>query len=567
MALDPEFTNGRPVRLRPLHVQQGPVASARPALGRRLPDPAGARPTAASCPGGSRGSGRAASRPLITDWCQQFPSHSIGDLVFGPDGALYVSAGDGASFNFADYGQDGSPINPCGDPRGGSSPTPPTAEGGALRCQDVRSAGDPTGVDGDDPARRPGHGRRAARTTRTPASADPMTRRIVAYGFRNPFRFTLRPGTDEIWAGDVGWNNWEEINRIAAPTAARDATSAGRATRARPRERLRQRQLNALRDAVRAGRRRARRAALHLRPRRRWCRRGLPVGRSSVSGLAFYTGGTSRPATATALFFADYSRSCIWFMPAGVNGLPDPSQRDIFGSGTSDPVNLAIGPDGDALLPRHQRRRGPARSATARRTTAPTARATATPTSGAAPLPSQFDGTQLERSRTATRSPTRGTSTATARSTTRPPRSRRCTYTGAGRRHRRLRVTDRAGCRRRDDGDITAGAPPVARIDTPAAPRPGRSATRSRSRAAATTAAASRCRRRALTWKLVLQHCPGRRRLPHAPPADFAGVARARSPRPTTSTRPTWSCSSPPPTRPVCRDTRHAPAGPARRST
>jgi glucose/arabinose dehydrogenase len=35
---------------------------------------------------------------LITDWCQQFPSHSVGDLQFGPDGALYVSAGEGANF-------------------------------------------------------------------------------------------------------------------------------------------------------------------------------------------------------------------------------------------------------------------------------------------------------------------------------------------------------------------------------------------------------------------------------------------------------------------------------------
>ena len=53
---------------------------------------------------------------LISDWCQQFPSHSIGDLQFGPDGALYVSGGDGASFNATDYGQFGSPVNPCGDP-------------------------------------------------------------------------------------------------------------------------------------------------------------------------------------------------------------------------------------------------------------------------------------------------------------------------------------------------------------------------------------------------------------------------------------------------------------------
>ena len=59
---------------------------------------------------------------LIEDWCQQYPSHSIGDLAFGADGALYVSGGDGASFNFADYGQDGNPLNPCGRARGAAPP-------------------------------------------------------------------------------------------------------------------------------------------------------------------------------------------------------------------------------------------------------------------------------------------------------------------------------------------------------------------------------------------------------------------------------------------------------------
>lgn len=50
---------------------------------------------------------------LINDWCQQYPSHSAGGLVFGPDGMLYASGGDGANFNLTDYGQEG---NPCGDP-------------------------------------------------------------------------------------------------------------------------------------------------------------------------------------------------------------------------------------------------------------------------------------------------------------------------------------------------------------------------------------------------------------------------------------------------------------------
>jgi hypothetical protein len=53
---------------------------------------------------------------LVTGWCNQFPSHSIGTVTFGPDGALYVGAGDGASFNYTDYGQTN---NACGD-----SPSP-----------------------------------------------------------------------------------------------------------------------------------------------------------------------------------------------------------------------------------------------------------------------------------------------------------------------------------------------------------------------------------------------------------------------------------------------------------
>lgn len=65
-----------------------------------------------------------AEQVLLHDWCQQFASHSLGDLHFGADGMLYVSAGDGASFGAVDYGQLGSPSNPCGDPPGGTMAPP-----------------------------------------------------------------------------------------------------------------------------------------------------------------------------------------------------------------------------------------------------------------------------------------------------------------------------------------------------------------------------------------------------------------------------------------------------------
>src|SRR5207253_5436316 len=162
---------------------------------------------------------------LINNWCQQFPSHSIGTLFFGPDGALYVSGGDGASFNNVDYGQYGATYagdqaNPCGDPPGatGTALSPPGAEGGALRSQSVRRTDDPATLDGAvlriDPATGAG-------VPGNPfySSSDANARRVVAYGLRNPFRITQRPGTDELWIGDVGWNTWEEINRVVAPAS------------------------------------------------------------------------------------------------------------------------------------------------------------------------------------------------------------------------------------------------------------------------------------------------------------------------------------------------------------
>ena len=54
----------------------------------------GARLSRFSAAGGTAG----AEQVLIEDWCQQYPSHSIGDVRFGPDGALYLTGGDGASF-------------------------------------------------------------------------------------------------------------------------------------------------------------------------------------------------------------------------------------------------------------------------------------------------------------------------------------------------------------------------------------------------------------------------------------------------------------------------------------
>src|SRR3954454_2094186 len=151
LALDPGFSTGRPfVYVLYAYDHMLGDAAAAPRWGDTCPTPPGANGDGCVISGRlSRLIASGTEQVLIEDWCQQYPSHSLGSLAFGADGALYVSAGDGASFSWADYGQAGDPQTPCGDPPGGAgaSLTPPTAEGGALRSQDVRSASDPTSLD------------------------------------------------------------------------------------------------------------------------------------------------------------------------------------------------------------------------------------------------------------------------------------------------------------------------------------------------------------------------------------------------------------------------------------
>ena len=328
---------------------------------------------------------------LITDWCQQYPSHSTGDLAFGADGALYVSAGDGASFNFADWGQDGAPVNPCDDPPAGvgGAQTPPTAEGGALRSQDLRTTGDPLGLDGTVLRLDPDTG---AAMPDNPAadSEDPNERRIVAYGLRNPFRITTRPGTSEVWIGDVGWNRSEEINRIADPTA-------GVRNFGWPCYEGAQRQggydsadLDICEDLYDEG------PAAHATPWFAYAHSeqfvagdGCGTGGSSAAGVAFYDGGDYPDEYDGALFYADYTRRCVWVLFAGADGAPDATTRAPFVAPAAEPVALTAGPGGDLY---YVNLGGDIRRISYfSDNQPPVAHLTASPTEGPAPLDVTFD--------------------------------------------------------------------------------------------------------------------------------------------------------------------------------
>lgn len=295
---------------------------------------------------------------LIDNWCQQYPSHSVGDLAFGSDGALYVSAGDGASFTFADFGQKGSPLNPCGDPPGnpGTQLTAPSAEGGALRAQDLRTSGDPVGLNGA--ILRLDENGVAMSDNPLAGNADANARRVVAHGLRNPFRFALRTvsGTTprvQVWIGDVGYNTWEELDLL-------DGLAGGVRNFGWPcyEGNASMVDYDAANLAICENLYAASPSAVAA-PVLSYNHSAAVVSGdgctaangSSVSGLAFYPeSGATNPYPADyngALFFSDYSRRCIWVMGKGGGAQPTVSQLRAFANSATDPVQLKIGPGGD----------------------------------------------------------------------------------------------------------------------------------------------------------------------------------------------------------------------------
>ena len=332
---------------------------------------------------------------LIEGWGQQFPSHSVGTVMFGADGALYASAGEGAGFTFADYGQAGTPVNPLGDPPvgNGGAQTLPTAEGGATRAQSLRRVSGPAVLGGTLIRVDPFTGAGLANNPLA-ASADPNARRIVGYGFRNPFRFTFRPGTNEVWIGDVGQDAWEEIDRIPNPLT-HTVSNFGWPCYEGPvtQPSYQALGLNICQSLYTSG------SATppyftYAHTQQVVPGETCPADEfgTSITGLAFAEGGTTYPAPYQgALFFGDISRDCIWSMFAGANGLPDPATRATFVAGAANPVDLQMGPGGDLFYVDFD-------GGTIRRiqftsgNQAPHAVIQATPLSGPAPLKVTFDG-------------------------------------------------------------------------------------------------------------------------------------------------------------------------------
>jgi hypothetical protein len=419
---------------------------------------------------------------LVEDFCQQYPSHSVGGLVFGRDGNLYASAGDGASFNYADERPTAThPGNPCGDP---------PREGGSIRSQDLRTSGDPVGLDGTIMRLDPN----------TPLGSGAKAQAIVAQGLRNPFRLATRPGTDEVWAGDVGWNATEEIDRFQPGAVRNFGWPCYEGS-------WRMGTWDALDNPVCEGL--YAEAGGHTPPYYAYSHsakvvtnESCPSGTSSISGLAFYDGGTFPAEYDGALFFADYARRCAWAMLRGANGLPDRAQLRTFITDAAV-VDLQVGPGGDLFYVDIG-----AQTVRRVRWNVPRARIAATPESGAVPLDVTFDGRGSTH-------PQPGTPLTYAWDLdldgqfddgTEPAVTRRFTTPGE---HRvRLRVRDPAGLEDVAEATIRAGAPPQPAIDAPAAGVSWRVGDTLSFSGSARSGDGAQLPASALSWQLELQHCP-----------------------------------------------------------
>jgi len=130
------------------------------------------------------------SEEILLTLDQPYPNHNGGNIVFGPDGYLYIGFGDGGSGN---------------DPEQRAQDTL-NLFGSLLRI-DVDTA-TPYGIPPDNPFAGNALCSQGFGATDCPE--------LYAWGLRNPWRWSFDRLTGELWVGDVGQRAREEIDMITA---------------------------------------------------------------------------------------------------------------------------------------------------------------------------------------------------------------------------------------------------------------------------------------------------------------------------------------------------------------
>src|SRR5581483_9412034 len=222
--------------------------------------------------------------------------HSVGALKFAPDGTLFVTLGDAASWN--------------------------TVNADALRAQNLDSLAG-----------------KNLRITTTGAglstnpfwngSASANRSKVWGYGFRNAYRFNIRPGTSTPFIGDVGWNDWEEIDvglrgaNFGWPCYEGTGQQAGYAGQSTC-------QTLYATGPVQP-------------PLITYPHNGQT---SAVTGGAFYTGSLYPAQYQGAYFYGDYGLSTMQYAQLDANNALVSGPTN-FATGADGPVAIEMGPDGN----------------------------------------------------------------------------------------------------------------------------------------------------------------------------------------------------------------------------
>lgn len=124
------------------------------------------------------------SEVILMEINQPYANHNGGQIVFGPDGYLYISLGDGGS---------------AGDPQNNAQNL--KSHLGKILRIDVNNFSENKNysIPPDNPFK---------------GNTNGLKEEIYAWGLRNVWRFSFDKLTGKLWAADVGQNLWEEIDII-----------------------------------------------------------------------------------------------------------------------------------------------------------------------------------------------------------------------------------------------------------------------------------------------------------------------------------------------------------------
>lgn len=369
-------------------------------------------------------------------------SHTIGTVAFGPDGSLFVGAGDGSNYGGV-------------DPRAMRAQLLDSLAGKVLRVDPDTGAGLP-----DNPFFDP---------------ADPQRNRskLWARGLRNPFRFSIDPRSGEPFIGDVGWNGWEEIDTGKGANFGWPCYEGGLATGVEGASTTSLKQpsyetSNATKAACKALYDQG--LGVVRAPLFAYSHSGTDgaggTGGASANAGAIYTGDAYPAEWQGALFVLDYNRR--WIRALRRDGQGNLAISSFAQESTDGPVQAVVGPDSNLYLVIYSGAGSEVRRIryVAGGNTPPTAVASATPSQGQTPLHVDFSslGSFDPDAQTLVFSWDFGDG-AGASGATAPH-----TYTAAGVYHAVLTATETTPpfASATDEVLITVGhSPPIASIDTP----------------------------------------------------------------------------------------------------